>query len=55
MFHVFNMGIGFILAVPPDAESAWLDALAEGGGAPIRLGIVESGEGGVVWDGEVRP
>lgn len=55
MFHVFNMGIGFVLAVPPDAEEAWLDALRDGGVDPVRLGEVEGGEGGVVWDPEMGP
>jgi phosphoribosylformylglycinamidine cyclo-ligase len=52
MFHVFNMGIGYILVVPPETEEAWIAGLAAGGGNPVRLGFIERGEGGVVLGGE---
>jgi phosphoribosylformylglycinamidine cyclo-ligase len=49
MFDVFNMGIGYVLAVPADAEDAWLAGLADRGERPIRIGWVEEGERSVVW------
>jgi phosphoribosylformylglycinamidine cyclo-ligase len=55
MLHVFNMGIGFILVVPGEAETAWLGALEEAGVAPVRLGVVERGEGGVAWGDRAEP
>ncbi len=51
MLHVFNMGIGFILVVPAGTERAWLQTLTEAGEAPVRLGVIERGDGGVVWEG----
>jgi phosphoribosylformylglycinamidine cyclo-ligase len=51
MLHVFNMGIGFILVVPAGTERAWLQAMTEAGEAPVRLGVIERGDGGVVWEG----
>lgn len=49
MFDVFNMGIGYVLAVPAAAEEAWLTGLAERGERPVRIGWVEEGERSVVW------
>ena len=49
MFDVFNMGIGYVLVVPADAEEDWLKGLRERGDRPVRLGYVEEGERSVVW------
>jgi len=49
MFSVFNMGIGFVLVVPPDSEEAWTGALEGRGERVIRLGHVEEGDCAVVW------
>ena len=48
MLRVFNLGIGMVVVV--DAASA--DALAARLEGAVRLGVVEVGEGGVVYDGE---
>jgi phosphoribosylformylglycinamidine cyclo-ligase len=49
MFSVFNMGIGFILVVPAEAEQSWIEALAVRHETAIRIGVVEEGERSVVW------
>lgn len=50
MYEVFNMGIGFVLAVPAGSESEWVAALGERGESAVRLGSVEEGDRSVVWD-----
>ncbi|WP_017326478.1 phosphoribosylformylglycinamidine cyclo-ligase [Synechococcus sp. PCC 7336] len=44
MFHTFNMGIGFVLALPPEAADRALDLLPEA----IAIGEVVAGEGEVL-------
>jgi phosphoribosylformylglycinamidine cyclo-ligase len=51
MFDVFNMGVGYILVVPAGSDREWSAALAARGEAPLSLGVVEEGEGGVLFRG----
>jgi phosphoribosylformylglycinamidine cyclo-ligase len=43
MLRVFNMGLGMVLAVPPDAVEQAADGLAAAGHAPLRVGRLEPG------------
>ena len=45
MFRVFNMGVGMIAAVAPEASGALVTALKEAGEAAWLLGAIEAGEG----------
>ena len=45
MFRVFNMGIGFVLIVRPEAADDTLEALQASGETAYRLGEVMTGEG----------
>jgi phosphoribosylformylglycinamidine cyclo-ligase len=40
MYATFNMGIGFCVVLPPDAERAATDALASAGEEPLVIGLV---------------
>ncbi len=48
MFHTFNMGIGFVIAVNADDAKRALTVLEEAGEAPVVIGSVEKGDKGVV-------
>ncbi len=48
MYNTFNMGIGFILAVPADQAEAALAAATSAGDAAYQIGTVKAGETGVV-------
>ncbi len=50
MRRTFNMGIGMIACVPPGQSGAALDRLGAIGEEAFRIGVVERGEGGVVYD-----
>ncbi len=50
MFSTFNMGVGMILAVAPEAADAVLDALAGEKCEAYPIGVVEEGEEGVVLE-----
>lgn len=45
MFSVFNMGIGLVMAVSPEAADSVVDALAQQGEAAYIIGEVVEGEG----------
>ncbi|MEW6574445.1 MAG: phosphoribosylformylglycinamidine cyclo-ligase [Bacillota bacterium] len=49
MFRTFNMGIGYVLIVPPEDEKSLLGALAACGEKAYVIGRVESGVNGVVY------
>jgi phosphoribosylformylglycinamidine cyclo-ligase len=49
MYRVFNMGVGMIVVVAPDAADEVLRRLGEAGEAPWVLGRVTSGDG-VRWE-----
>jgi phosphoribosylformylglycinamidine cyclo-ligase len=51
MLDVFNMGVGYVLVVPAGSDREWSAALAARGEPPIPLGVVEEGEGGVLFRG----
>lgn len=48
MYNTFNMGIGMIAAVSPEAVSAAMEAISAAGETPYVIGTVEAGEKGVV-------
>jgi phosphoribosylformylglycinamidine cyclo-ligase len=48
MYHTFNMGVGFVLIVPPEAADEVASRLSAAGETAYRIGHVESGERGVV-------
>jgi phosphoribosylformylglycinamidine cyclo-ligase len=48
MFHTFNMGIGFVIAVSADDSKRALSVLEEAGETPVVIGTVEKGDKGVV-------
>ncbi len=51
MFRVFNMGIGMVLAVDPEAAGEVLGALAKGKHRAAPIGTVQKGKGtGVIYD-----
>ncbi|HUP22253.1 MAG TPA: phosphoribosylformylglycinamidine cyclo-ligase [Thermoanaerobaculia bacterium] len=50
MLRVFNMGIGMVLAVAPDALGSLLAALRDNGTKGMPIGTVQPGAGGVVYD-----
>ena len=45
MFRVFNMGIGFVVIVRPDAAATVMKALRKLGEDPRPIGVVEKGRG----------
>ncbi len=47
MHRVFNMGIGWVLVVAPEAEGPWREELAEGGWDPVAIGEIREGSGEV--------
>lgn len=49
MFRTFNMGIGYVLIVPPEDERNLLGALASAGEKAYLVGRIESGVEGVVY------
>lgn len=49
MKAVFNLGVGFIVVVPPEEADTALSVLADAGEMPFRLGHLEEGREGVVW------
>lgn len=49
MFRTFNMGIGYVLIVPPGQVECLLDTLAAQGERAYLIGWVESGVKGVVY------
>jgi phosphoribosylformylglycinamidine cyclo-ligase len=50
MWAVFNMGAGFILAVPPDAVDPAIVRLRAAGIEPFVMGRLDAGPGEVVWE-----
>ncbi len=44
MYHVFNMGIGLILVLPPDQVGMAVDVLKAMGESPFRIGEISHGE-----------
>ena len=44
MFNTFNMGIGFVVVVPPDGQQRALDLLPEA----VEIGEIVVGEGEVL-------
>ena len=44
MYHVFNMGIGLILVLPPDQVGMVFDVLKVMGESPFRIGEIRHGE-----------
>ncbi len=54
MYHVFNMGIGWILVVDPSVADGWQQDLAEDGWGAVRLGRVLAGEAGPKAPASVR-
>lgn len=53
MFEVFNMGIGFVLAVPEDDMPKAIEALEENGEKAFIIGRVKKGEGVTFGGGEL--
>jgi len=51
MYRTFNMGIGFVLVVPPSHVDTVYDALAGAGETVYHMGSVAPGERAVVLDG----
>jgi phosphoribosylformylglycinamidine cyclo-ligase len=51
MRKVFNMGIGMVVAVPPEAAHSALDVLRSGGHAATVIGGVAPGSGAVTYAG----
>ena len=49
MRRAFNLGLGMILIVEPDAVEGVMDAVRAAGEEPMRVGHVESGERAVRW------
>jgi phosphoribosylformylglycinamidine cyclo-ligase len=47
MFRTFNMGIGYVVIVPPTAADAATRILTDAGERVFRLGEVVAGERGV--------
>ena len=47
MFRAFNMGIGYVVVVPPAATERALRALADAGERAVRIGEIVSGARGV--------
>ncbi len=52
MYQTFNMGIGFVLAVPPEETEAILQALREMKEHPVVIGRVDEGNQDLVWEEE---
>ncbi len=50
MFRVFNMGIGMVAVVAPDALAEISRKLREAGQRALPIGLVREGETGVVYD-----
>ena len=53
MLRTFNCGIGMIIVLPADAESAAVEALRVAGEQPIVLGKIIPGELGVTFTGKL--
>lgn len=47
MYNTFNMGIGMIIAVPPESKEKALAALKAAGETAYEIGFIEAGEKGV--------
>ncbi|MCZ6675946.1 MAG: phosphoribosylformylglycinamidine cyclo-ligase, partial [Candidatus Poribacteria bacterium] len=47
MYHVFNMGIGMVLVLPPDQIDIAISALRAAGESPSQIGTIVPGERGV--------
>ncbi len=47
MYHVFNMGIGWILVVDPSAAGTYMKTLSSRGWEPSLIGVVQEGGSGV--------
>ncbi len=54
MFRVFNMGIGMVLVVDPDAAGEVLGVLAGEQQKAMPIGTVQAGSGGVIYDFPAR-
>lgn len=50
-FHVFNMGLGYLILVAPDFEDAAMGLLREAGETPRAIGWIEDGDPSVRWAG----
>ena len=50
MLQVFNMGVGMVLVVAPDALKEILGVLREAGSRAVPIGTVQRGGAGVVYD-----
>jgi phosphoribosylformylglycinamidine cyclo-ligase len=48
MFRVFNMGIGYVMAVAPDFASSITEKLTKYGETVYRLGTIQNGSGKVI-------
>lgn len=48
MFHIFNMGIGFVVAVDSNEKDRAMEVLKGEGETPVILGTIEAGSGDVV-------
>ena len=51
-YRTFNMGIGYVIVVPAEEKEKALAVLAEAGEAAYEIGVIEEGEGVVVFEGE---
>ena len=52
MYRVFNMGIGYVLAVRPTFADSVLKQLEREGEASHVIGRIERGQGRMRWDNE---
>jgi phosphoribosylformylglycinamidine cyclo-ligase len=49
MLNTFNLGIGFVVLVPPDQGQATLEFFAQQGLIANQIGVVISGDGSLCW------
>ena len=49
MFRVFNMGVGLVLAVPPDQADKVMKLAGKQGDKAFRIGMIDKGESGVSY------
>ncbi len=49
MFRVFNMGVGLVLAVPPDQADKVMKLAEKQGDRAFRIGVIDKGESGVSY------